>query len=329
MTEKASIEDRWEKVRSLLDEGRLDEALGEAEHLRNDLPDSADVLALVGVVQAQRGEVEEALLSFDEALAVEPDFKEAKLEKSQLLLDEERYEDVLTTLASEDSPDALPLLALALYQLGEHEEADTVLKKALAAEDRPELRHLEALLHLQRGEREEALVSVARALELEPELAEGYHARGLALTQLGRLEEADAAFARAAELDPESYIRPHRLTAELFDDVVDEALEDLPEEFQQYLENVEVSVLEVPEPEVIREGIEFDLLGLYQGATIQSDSWDLPDRVILFQRNIENVSPDRETLVEEIRDTVFHEVAHHMGMDEDEVRSAEEGEAES
>ena len=84
--------------------------------------------------------------------------------------------------------------------------------------------------------------------------------------------------------------------------------------------------MDVPDPDLIREGMEFDLLGLYQGSTIRSDEWGFPDRVMLFQRNLENVSPDRETLIQEIRDTVYHEIGHHMGMDEDEVRRAEEGE---
>jgi predicted Zn-dependent protease with MMP-like domain len=325
MKERSTIEDRWERVRSLLDEGRLDEALGEAVHLRNEMPDSADVLALVGVVQARRGDVEEALLSFDEALAVEPDMTDAKIEKCQLLLDEGRYEEILDILSEEDDPEALHILALALYELGEHEEAEVHVQKAMASQELPELRFLQALLHLQRAEREEALASADRAIELDPEIAGGHHTRGLALAQLGRIEEADGAFRKAAELDPESFFLPFRLAPDLFDDVVDEALEDLPEAFQQYLENVEVSVLDVPEPASVREELEFDLLGLYQGATIQAESWDFPDRIILFQRNLENVSPDRETLVEEIRDTVFHEIAHHMGMDEDAVRSAESG----
>ena len=48
--------------------------------------------------------------------------------------------------------------------------------------------------------------------------------------------------------------------------------------------------------------------------------------IFLFQRNLENISQDRESLIEEIRDTVYHEIAHHMGMDEDAVRQAEDSE---
>jgi predicted Zn-dependent protease with MMP-like domain len=247
-------------------------------------------------------------------------------ERARDLYEDGRFEEVLEMLEGVESVEALFLAASALYELGEHEESESVCAQALGIAELPELRHLEAILLLQRAEPEKAKSSARRAIELDRELPEGHHVLGLAFTQLGRIDEADTAFARAAELDPESCFRPPRLTAEQFDEVVDEALEDLPEEFQEYLENVEVGVVDVPDPDLIREGIEFDLLGLYQGSTIRSDEFRFPDRVMLFQRNLENVSPDRETLIAEIRDTVYHEIGHHMGMDEDAVQRAEEGE---
>ena len=90
-------------------------------------------------------------------------------------------------------------------------------------------------------------------------------------------------------------------------------------------ENVEVGVEDTLSPELIAKGLEFDLLGVYIGQTAGSDDWDFPDRVVLFQRNIENISPDRETLLAEIRDTLLHEVGHHFGMDEDTLREIEDG----
>ena len=88
--------------------------------------------------------------------------------------------------------------------------------------------------------------------------------------------------------------------------------------------HLEVGVEDVPSSELIAEGLEFDLLGVYIGATAESDDWDFPDRVVLFQRNLENISPDRDTLLAEIRDTLLHEVGHHFGMDEETLREIEE-----
>ncbi len=325
MADETNAASHMERVHELLEEGSLDEALEDAESLAAQEPGSAEAHCLVGVVRAQRGEVEAALSSLERALVLDPNLTSARLEKARVLYDEARFEDVIESLRDERSVEALYLAASALYELGEHEEAAEVCDRALAIEELPELRHLEALLRLQGADPEEALAAARRSIELDPELAEGHHALGLSYTQLGRMEEADAAFARAAELDPESYFRPFRLGAEDFDEVVDEALAELPEEFESYLDNVEVAIEDVPAAALLKEGLEFDLLGLYQGGTIQSEAWDFPDRVLLFQRNLENISPTRENLIEEIRDTVYHEIGHHMGMDEDQVREAEEG----
>ena len=110
-----------------------------------------------------------------------------------------------------------------------------------------------------------------------------------------------------------------------FDDAVEQTLLRLPPQFREFLENVEVGVEDTLSPELIAKGLEFDLLGVYIGQTAGSDDWDFPDRVVLFQRNIENISPDRETLLAEIRDTLLHEVGHHFGMDEDTLREIEDG----
>ncbi len=324
MSEEANGVGPWDRIHELLEAGSLDEAAFEAQRALAEAPGSADAHCLVGMVSAQRGDTEAAIESLDRALALSPGLSAARLEKARVLYDEARYEDAIETLREEGSIEGLYLAASALYELGEHEEADELARRALGIEELPELRHLEALLRLQRGQPEEALAAAKRSIELDPELAEGHHALGLSFTQLGRIDEADAAFARAAALDPASYFQPFRVSREDFDEVVDEALAELPEEFESYLENVEIAVEDVPDAALLEEGLEFDLLGLYRGATIQSESWDLPDRVLLFQRNLENISPTRDDLVEEIRDTVYHEIGHHMGMDEETVREAEE-----
>ena len=149
--------------------------------------------------------------------------------------------------------------------------------------------------------------------------ADGHYILGVVWTQRGEVERADRSFQRASELAPDDFETPFRLAPEAFDRAVEEALGLLPEEFAKYLENVEVGVEEVPTQELLQSGSSFDDLGLYIGASIQWGDSDFPDRILLFQRNLENISPDRETLVEEIRDTVLHEVGHHMGLEEDEL----------
>lgn len=179
--------------------------------------------------------------------------------------------------------------------------------------------------HLEEGELQEALRLADQAASLDENCVEAHEVRALALTLLGRIDEADGAFSHAAELDPEDFFRPFRLEGTEFDDAVEQTLLSLPPQFREYLENVEVGVEDTPAPDLIAEGLEFDLLGIYIGDTTGSNDWDFPDRVVLFQRNIENISPDRETLLAEIRDTLLHEMGHHFGMDEDTLREIEDG----
>ena len=177
---------------------------------------------------------------------------------------------------------------------------------------------------LDRGEFGDALRAAKVAVAKTPTRAESHYSLGLVLTQLDRIPEADRAFACAAELQPADYFLPFRVERSEFEGLVEGILVSLPAEFARHLQNVEVAVEASPEQDLLREGeIEHDLLGFYQGETIRDSEWSFPDRIILFQRNLENISPDRATLVKEVRDTVLHEVGHHLGMDEDQLEEIE------
>ena len=176
---------------------------------------------------------------------------------------------------------------------------------------------------LDRARLREARRTAQAALDHAPDLADGHYALGLVLTHGEQIEEADAAFARAAALGPTEYFLPYRVEREEFERLVEEALDSLPSEFQHHLENVEVAIEDVPSRSLLRDDVGHDTLGLYQGDSIQSSDWGFPDRILLFRRNLENISPDRETLVKEIRATVLHEVGHHLGMEEDHLEQIE------
>jgi predicted Zn-dependent protease with MMP-like domain len=176
---------------------------------------------------------------------------------------------------------------------------------------------------LDRARFREARGAAEAALVDAPNSADGHYALGLVLTQCERVVEADAAFARAAALNPTEYFLPYRVEREEFERLVEDALDSLPSEFQHHLENVEVAVEDVPSPSLLRDDVGHDTLGLYQGDSIQSSDWGFPDRILLFRRNLENISPDRETLMKEIRATVLHEVGHHLGMEEDHLEKIE------
>ena len=120
-----------------------------------------------------------------------------------------------------------------------------------------------------------------------------------------------------------------RTTIEKFEELVNEGIEAIPKGFLEKLDNVDIIVEETPTPEQlrklkIRKGS--FLFGLYEGVP-QTKRWGygqvLPDKITIFKNPIENVARSEKEIKEIVRDTVWHEIAHHFGMDEKRVRQAE------
>jgi predicted Zn-dependent protease with MMP-like domain len=113
---------------------------------------------------------------------------------------------------------------------------------------------------------------------------------------------------------------------EAFADLVAEALETLPDEFKERLENVQVDVEEWPRrTELLDAGLaEWDrhgLLGLYHGVPLTSRNTEYmapPDQITIYQRPIEAAAgPDEDAIAAQVRRTVIHEIAHYYGIDDE------------
>jgi predicted Zn-dependent protease with MMP-like domain len=99
-----------------------------------------------------------------------------------------------------------------------------------------------------------------------------------------------------------------------FEDQVEAALEELPPEFVEALENVAV-VVEDEDPN------EPSLYGVYSGLGPGRDhAGALPDQIVIFRRPLERAFRDPEELRRQIRITVLHEIGHFFGLDEDRIR---------
>ncbi len=110
---------------------------------------------------------------------------------------------------------------------------------------------------------------------------------------------------------------------ERFEQLVARAVEELPEEFQEKLENIDIVVEDWPSRSQLsrsdlRKG--FTLLGLYEGVplTQRNSNYGLvvPDKITIFQKTIEEKcgSRDEMDIKEEIQKVVRHEIAHHFGI---------------
>lgn len=110
-----------------------------------------------------------------------------------------------------------------------------------------------------------------------------------------------------------------------FERLVEEALESLPPQFAELLENVAVVVEEEPSDDdldALEDG-DNELLGIYRGVALTHRSFDmlpmLPDQIAIFRGPILRIARNRREAVHEIRDTVIHELGHYFGLHDDEM----------
>ena len=108
--------------------------------------------------------------------------------------------------------------------------------------------------------------------------------------------------------------------------LVRQALDDLPSPYRDWLDNVTVVVERRPRASHRRRAglsVGDTLFGLYEGVplTDRTSAYGLvqPDMIFIFQEPLERSFPDDAALVEEVRRTVLHELAHHFGITDEEL----------
>lgn len=117
-----------------------------------------------------------------------------------------------------------------------------------------------------------------------------------------------------------------RLSNKEFDRIVAQAIRHIPNEIRQHLRNILITVQNRPAPEMLAEmGYPPDepLLGVYWGVPLNERSAAepplYPDTIYIFKEPLEEMCDTLDELEEEIEITVAHEVAHFLGMSEEEL----------
>jgi predicted Zn-dependent protease with MMP-like domain len=112
---------------------------------------------------------------------------------------------------------------------------------------------------------------------------------------------------------------PVEMSRERFEELVGEALDEVPEELLSLMSNV-VILVEDESP-----AGEPELLGLYEGHALTSRGWDysgvLPDRILIYRGPILRICDTDEDVIDEVAVTVVHEIAHHFGIDDDRLHA--------
>jgi predicted Zn-dependent protease with MMP-like domain len=111
------------------------------------------------------------------------------------------------------------------------------------------------------------------------------------------------------------------LSDEDFDQMISTAMDELPQEYIKNLNNVAITFAENPTPEQLtKQGVRWGqlLLGLYEGIpqTARGAGYMmvLPDKITLFKQPLLEVSPDLAALRQQVKRTLWHEIAHHYGL---------------
>ncbi|MGH7231375.1 MAG: metallopeptidase family protein [Nitrospiraceae bacterium] len=126
---------------------------------------------------------------------------------------------------------------------------------------------------------------------------------------------------------PRRRTRSLSITPEEFEDLIRRAVDGLPDEYRRLLKNVAIVVEEEPSRDVLDElelESEDDLLGLYSGTAIDAESFfdsggHLPARISIYRGPILRLCRTTDEVIQEVRDTVVHEIGHHFGLDDEEM----------
>ena len=162
---------------------------------------------------------------------------------------------------------------------------------------------------------------LARGVRDPADEADLHHLLGLACEAVGDRAGMVSEWLETLRLDQASD-GPRELGDAELAEAVDDALGELPDDIVERLDNVPIIADERPSADMVRDGTDPRLLGLFHGLPLGQGSQLGPayaGTIHLFVRNLEHESADARELREQIRVTVLHETAHFIGLDEDDL----------
>jgi predicted Zn-dependent protease with MMP-like domain len=253
----------------------------------------------------------------------------------EAMLDEDRLEEALEAIAAarasgQGNPlDLTFLLGDAYLGLGRAADAEQQFRQVLQKDpDCPSTRYSLAMSLFLQWRFDEAEIAAEAARDLPDAVVDADVVYAALLERKGRYDEAEPYFLRAAAAAPDKYPPPVRMTRDEFDREVRKAMKKLPRQFRQCFDRVPVVIQDVPDAKLAKgpdnEHLAPDMLGLFDGVPLpETSEFDLPqvrpNTIYLFQRNLERAAKDRADLIEQIRITLYHELGHYLGFEEEDM----------
>jgi predicted Zn-dependent protease with MMP-like domain len=125
------------------------------------------------------------------------------------------------------------------------------------------------------------------------------------------------------------------VSRETIEQIINQAIKNLPEPYVDHLENVAFIVESEPTPDQrhkLKLRSDQTLFGLYEGVPLsqrQGATKLLPDKITIFQKPLETSSNSLNELADRVGRTIWHEVAHYYGLNHDRIRELETKERET
>jgi len=335
MSRAARLDALIERGLSALMDGDLEGAERKLAEARRIDSRHIDVLLLDAGIRRERGDDSGALDVYQRVIQEYPDDPVAYISAAELHLDAYDPDAALTmadrALELVDEEDEL--IAAVLAKVGAHvlrgDEHDVAAAREALAElsstgiEDPGTVLNVAGAHHAVGELDTALAWLQRVVDDEEYGGDAWHGIGMVREDKGDRDGMIAAFLETRRRDLAEPLPPWHVTVDEFERIASAAFAELPEGVRERLHNVPMLIDDVPSEEMVRDGVDPRLLGLFQGVPMsdQMTVGGVPQvtDIHLFQRNLERFAQDAEELAEQIRITVLHETAHFFGLDDEDL----------
>jgi predicted Zn-dependent protease with MMP-like domain len=261
--------------------------------------------------------------------------RDSVVARIEALLDEDKHDEALAAIeaamaAGEGNQiDLTFLLGDTYLALGRAADAAKQFRAGRAQDpDCPSSRCSLAMSLFLQWRFDEAEAAVKAAREVPGAIVDADVIHGALLERRGQFDEAEQFFLRAAAAAPDKFPPPVRMSRSDFDREVRKAARKLPRQFRQCLDRVPVVVQDVPDATLAegedRDEVAPDILGLFDGVPLpETSEFEAPqlrpNTIYLFQRNLERAAHDRDDLIDQIRITLYHELAHYLGFEEEDM----------
>jgi predicted Zn-dependent protease with MMP-like domain/predicted Zn-dependent protease len=316
-----------------LDAGKLDAATTILERCRRIDRKNPDVITLSAAVADASGNVDDALVEYRSLVELRPDDPMPRICIARLELHDLNDPDAaLDTVESAfdfideeaDLVEAIYIKAEALLARDEPAAAREALAElSTSAIDDAELALDLAELALAAEDPAAALRWIEIARRDDERTADALHILGRVHEFTNNRDAMIVAWQEVRRLDLVAPPGPLTVSEDEIERIALATLAELPEKIRTHLERVPILIDDLPSEDIVADGFDPRLLGLFQGSPMPEDGGLAPviTNILLFRKNLERGAADTEHLAEEIRITVLHETAHYFGLDEEDLEA--------